>query len=177
MPKGTLSTKSSNILPNLKQNQDSPPLIITAYGPKLVVQKHFTGPGRTRQAHKDECDINRIMARYQQTGVIDFVNKHQAQYGDATGRDFQEAMQLIAESKTLFQDLPSSVRDRFKNDPALFLDFVHDPANEAEMHELGLMAPGAKTPKQREEAAIAAKQEAEKPRRVIVEEKPKPKPE
>lgn len=120
---------------------NQPPSFITAYGPKLVVQKHFTGPGRTKQAFKDECDINQIMARYQKTGVIDFVTKHQARYGDVTGMDFQESMQLVAQAQSMFNDLPSGIRNRFENDPAKFMDFVHDPKNASEMAEMGLMRP------------------------------------
>lgn len=130
----------------LSPQSEQPPLFITAYSSKLVVQKHFDGEGRTKQAFKDECDINQIMARYQKTGVIDFINKHQAQYGDVTGIDFQQAMETIASAQSLFNDLPSTIRTRFKNDPAQFMDFVHDPANAAEMHAMGLMRPDYQPP-------------------------------
>lgn len=148
--KSTLAKTKAEQLSDLPHNiTQQLPQFITAYGAKLVVQKHFDGPGRTKQAFKDECDINNIMARYMKTGVIDFVNKHQGQYGDVTGLDYQEAMETIAQSKTLFNELPSTIRSRFENDPALFLDFVHDPANEEEMHELGLMRPDAVAPSKR----------------------------
>lgn len=112
---------------------------ITAYGPKTKCPMAFPSVGKTKQSFKDECDINVIMSRYMKTGVIDFVNKHQGRYGDVTGLDYQSAMQTISFAQSLFHELPSSVRTRFENDPAQFMDFVHDPSNEAEMHSLGLM--------------------------------------
>jgi len=38
----------------------------------------------------------------------------------------------------MFNDLPSSIRSRFGNDPAAFLDFVQDENNADEMVKLGL---------------------------------------
>ena len=96
------------------------------------------GQTLTRQSHKAECDINNIMKRYQKDGVITHFNKFGKNYGDATGNDFTEAMQIIAKGKSMFEELPSSARSRFDNDPAKFLDFVNDPENLDEMRELGL---------------------------------------
>jgi phage internal scaffolding protein len=39
----------------------------------------------------------------------------------------------------MFNDLPSSIRSRFGNDPAAFLDFVNDEGNADEMIKLGLI--------------------------------------
>jgi len=103
-----------------------------------------TGEGRTKQSFRDECDINIIMSRYLKTGIIDFVSKHSPQYLDLDGQDFTEAMLIVAEAKSLFQDLPSAIRTEFENDPAKFLDFVHDPENLPRMEEMGLLKPGAK---------------------------------
>ena len=87
---------------------------------------------------KKECDINVIMAKYQKTGAITHFNKHQAQYGMADGQTFQDAMNLVCEAQEMFNDLPSSIRSRFGNDPAAFLDFVQDESNADEMVKLGL---------------------------------------
>lgn len=38
----------------------------------------------------------------------------------------------------MFDTLPSKLRLRFGNDPAEFLSFVEDPANDQEMIDLGL---------------------------------------
>jgi len=96
--------------------------------------------GRTKQSHKDECDVNQIMARFQRTGAITHFNKHAAHYEDMTGFDYTTAMQQVAEAQSMFNELPSSLRDRFQHDPANFLNFVQDPANAPEARELGLLA-------------------------------------
>lgn len=100
-----------------------------------------TGPGRTKQSFKDECDINKIMARYQQTGVLDFANKHQASYADVSAIDFQSCMDQIGQAQAMFSDLPSRVRERFSNDPGRFLAFIDNPDNRPEMETLGLLKP------------------------------------
>lgn len=113
----------------------------TAFSPKLKIPTNFAASGRTKQSFKAECDINQIMARYQKTGVIDFTQKHEPQYGDCTGLEFQRAMQVVIDARAMFEDLPSSVRSRFANDPARLLDFVHEPANREEAIKLGLVTP------------------------------------
>lgn len=116
----------------------------TAYSPKSRQQIHFTGPSRTKQSFKDECDINTIMRRYQSTGILpDLMNQKNPQFLDVTGIDYQEAMQTVAEAHSLFQELPSRIRNRFKNDPAEFLAFTSDEKNRQELAEMGLLSPEA----------------------------------
>lgn len=101
------------------------------------------GPSRTKLEFAEEADINRLMARYEQTGQLptDLVGD----YGDfSQAPDFQEAQEIIARAKSQFAGLPGRVRDRFDNDPAKFLEFVHTPGHEAELVDLGLIT--AKTP-------------------------------
>lgn len=111
----------------------------TAYGPKARSKLICPEKGRTKQSHKAECDINNILARFQRTGVLEFVNNRQAQWGDVTGIDYQNAMNLVAETKEHFAELPSNVRNRFNNDPVEYLDFVSDLGNTDEAIKLGLL--------------------------------------
>ncbi|MDC0344486.1 hypothetical protein OAM66_03175 [Pelagibacteraceae bacterium] len=94
---------------------------------------------RTKQSFADECEINNIMAKFQQTGVINHAAKHQATYGQADGTTFQEAMNIVIEAQEAFSDLPSSLRSRFGNDPAAYLNFVSNEENYPEMERLGLL--------------------------------------
>ena len=103
------------------------------------VQIQFGKKGRTKQSFAAECDINNIMAKYQKTGAITHVNQHGAQYGFATSADFTDAMRLTTQAQEMFDGLPSSIRTRFANDPAQFLDFVQDANNEPEMRKLGIL--------------------------------------
>jgi len=113
----------------------------TAYGPRQRLSIAFPETGRTKQEFKNECDINTIMARFDKTGILAFTNRFQPQYGDTTGIEFQNSMETIAAGRSMFQELPSAVRARFQNDPARFLDFVHDERNLDEMREMGLLRP------------------------------------
>jgi len=131
-------TKTPN--PILPLTPTSP--FITAYGPKNRVQLvKGERTGRTKQAFKDQCDINFILARFTKTRVVEWLNSAQPQYGDVTGFDFQHAMDLVVKAKQQFMDLPAKIRTQFDNDPAKFLDFVDDPTNVEQMRAMGLMKP------------------------------------
>lgn len=80
--------------------------------------------GVTEQHHKAACDINKIMAKYQKTGVIEHINNHAERYGNVSGADFKTAQDLIAEQTSVFYELPAYARDAFDNDPANYLDLV-----------------------------------------------------
>lgn len=113
----------------------------TAYGPRVKGVVISTGKGMTKQSHKKECDVNLLMARYQKSGVVTHRNNWEPQYDDATGVDFQVAMNLVISSREMFQELPSQVRKEFDNDPAKFMDFVNNPENGEKMVEMGLANP------------------------------------
>lgn len=117
-------------------------VVRTALGPVLKVPILFPADeGRTKQSFKDECDINVLMKRYEDTGSLEHVNKRVALYRDVTAENFQDAMELLANARGAFMDLPASVRDRFDNDPAKMLAFVEDPDNLAEAESMGLLSP------------------------------------
>lgn len=113
---------------------------------KNRISLNFQKPSRTMQAPKAECDINTIMSKYQKTGLLTHVNEHQGQYADlGDSVDFQMANNHLIAANESFQSLPSSLRKKFDNDPAQFLDFVNDPKNIQEMQKMGL----TKTPYQK----------------------------
>lgn len=96
---------------------------------------------RTKQEFKDECDINQILAKYVKTGVITHSAKFGGQYMDCPAFDFREAMEKVAQAEMMFIELPAKVRERFRNDPGQFLQFVQDPKNAEEAAALGLATP------------------------------------
>jgi len=99
----------------------------SAYIPHDRVYTAVGETSRTQQSFRDETDINNIMAKYQKTGLIDHVNEHGASYGDQpAAADFHEAMNLVANTKSMFEELPSATREDFDNDPSKFLDFIAD---------------------------------------------------
>jgi phage internal scaffolding protein len=97
-----------------------------------------TGEGLTEQAHKDDCDINYILRNYQKTGLIKHAKNNQGKYDDISAVDFSEAMIIVAQAKSMFEELPANMRKRFGNDPGAFLNFVQTPGNEAEMVKMGI---------------------------------------
>jgi phage internal scaffolding protein len=95
-----------------------------------------------QQAFKDECDVNRILKKYDKTGIITHVARAQAQYGDFTQvNEYQVALNTVIQAQASFEELPSSVRKKFGNDPGAFIEFVTNPANADEMVTLGLAQP------------------------------------
>lgn len=97
-------------------------------------------PSLTKQASKDECDINVMMARYQATGQFDNVNERPPQWGDVSNvQSYQDAQNLILDSARRFAALPAETRARFGNDPAQLLGFLNDDRNRDEAMELGLV--------------------------------------
>lgn len=100
------------------------------------------GKSMTKQAHKDEADINNILRKHEKGLVVDHLNLHQGQYGDfIDAPDYHTALNRINDANTAFMSVPAEIRARFSNDAAQFLNFVQDPENLAEMREMGLAHP------------------------------------
>jgi len=111
---------------------------------------------KTEQSHRASCDINKIIARAEKTGLMP-VNLNRGVFGDFSSVDFVDMNIKIAKAKEAFMSLPVAIRSRFGNDVAALLDFVDNPANEEEARELKLI-PGL-TPEQvkaKNDAARAA---------------------
>lgn len=127
----------------------------------MRLQKIFTDELITEQHHREQCDVNQIMARFKRSGAIDHVSKHGPTYQDNTSLDYHTGMNIVAQANTMFAELPASVRKRFHNDPAQFLDFVQNPKNKTEMAELGLLTPEAKALQLAEKPVEKTKKPAE----------------
>lgn len=111
----------------------------TAYSEHVITGTDQTGEeSLTEQSHKKECEINNILKKYQRTGVIEHRNEHQGQYADIPSISFREAQEVIATASSMFEELPSSARKKFNNDPETFLQFVQDERNHQEMYDMGL---------------------------------------
>lgn len=113
----------------------------TAYSPKNQIKLEFPIESPyTRQEFKNECDINYIMLQYEMTGEINHINESAPQYLDCSGEDFRAHMDYIAGAFSLFEELPATIRARFDNDPAEFLDFCSHEKNRPEMAQMGLLS-------------------------------------
>ncbi len=95
----------------------------------------------TEQAHKNQCDVNRIIEKYDKRGIITHVSKFEAKFGDLTGLDFKSMQDQVANAKSMFSNLPGEIRALFENDPANLLTFMENPDNRDEAIKLGLIDP------------------------------------
>ena len=120
----------------------------SAYSPSIPVTLDTSAfNSRTKQAFQKECDINTIMVKYQNTGLVGHNNAVNGRYGDfVSDLDYHSAMNDVIAADEAFASLPSSIRSRFENDPAQFLAFVHDENNIDEMKKMGLLPPDDPAP-------------------------------
>lgn len=120
----------------------------TAYGPKeRVAAPNSGGPGLTKQAPAEECDINALMKRYQKSGHLP-PGMGIGRYGDFYSvEDFLSAQLVVKRAEMQFKSLPARVRDRFDNKPEALLSFIANPENLEEARELGLLKEEIKDPK------------------------------
>ena len=120
----------------------NPPHVQSRFSPWRPPPSVIEGPSLCRQEFADEANINILMARYAATGYMPqpFKSPPVARYGDfAEAPDFLAAQLVINEAREQFAGLPVRLRDRFRNDPVMFLEFVHDPENRDEARKLGLL--------------------------------------
>jgi len=120
------------------------------------------GPVVTKQEMKKEVDINNIIKKYKDTGVVQHVNALQGSFGDFThAMDYQSSLNKVKQAQDSFAALPANIRKRFKNNPAALVAFVEDPKNKREAAYLGLLKPEAtKGVLQADKAARQARQNA-----------------
>lgn len=138
--------KESNIDKPSKENRDTeqwnrwsqPRTMYTAENPPPKVKLICTDPSRTDQSQAAETDVNQILKKFQQTGVLPGVNA-EALYADVSdSMSYHEAMNVVLHAEEQFNSLDAHTRVKFNNDPAQFLDFVNDPKNSKELIKMGL---------------------------------------
>lgn len=111
----------------------------TRYNPAESFGIVFSKPSLTQQHFKDECDINHIVATYQETGIMPQGNREPL-FGDFAGipTSFQESQNLFKEAQDKFYSLPSDLRKMLDNSPQKLLEFMSNPANSEACVKFGL---------------------------------------
>jgi phage internal scaffolding protein len=94
---------------------------------------------RVEQHHKDEVNVNNIVRKHGMELITKVAALQEFTYDDVVGNDFQESMNILLKAADAFESVPSDIRKQFDNDPAKFLDFVHNPDNKDQMITWGLM--------------------------------------
>ena len=97
---------------------------------------------KTEQSHLASTDVNLIMSRFAETGVLPQGNGQSLSFGDLSDAPtYLEALIVVADANEAFAQLPSEIRERFVNDPRKFLAFMDDEKNFDEAVKLGLVKP------------------------------------
>lgn len=115
--------------------------------------------GRTKQCHKNECDIVKIMARFATTQTISHLAKYEGVYADFSDFDFHKQSTLLAQGETIFANLNAELRREFNQNPAEFFAYVNDPKNSKDLQNKlpGLAAPGDQLPAEEKSADFEAR--------------------
>ena len=82
---------------------------------KRIVTTKFEA-SLTKQSLLDSADINKIVKRYHNTGVLPQMDSLEAKYGEITSNDLMEAHQLIFDAQDSFNQVPSEIRKQFNQD-------------------------------------------------------------
>lgn len=92
-----------------------------------------------QQQFKDDSDINVIVERFGLTGELPQNVRVPLEADFIETTDFQSAMNVVRQAQEAFAEMPANVRAEFANDPALFMNFVANPANRKRAEELGIV--------------------------------------
>lgn len=99
-------------------------------------------PSATRQEFADDCDINKLMAQYEKSGILPTVNVAAPRYLDVSDvPDLRSALDTLHEATTAFMTLPATVRREFDNDAMKFVEFAQNSENLPKMREWNLAPP------------------------------------
>lgn len=94
------------------------------------------GPSLTKQSEAESCDINLIVKRYEQTGLLPEKIAREPIYGEfADAPTYMEAQNIISQANAQFALLPAETRAFFMNDPSRFLDYIDNAPNDKKKAE------------------------------------------
>jgi hypothetical protein len=109
--------------------------------PSPKVDPVIFGESLTEQSHKESCDINNIITAATSNPMLlaDPAPDRKIFRDFSSGDNYLELQNQLCEAQSTFNDLPSDVRHYFENDPAKVINFISDPNNALEAHEMGLI--------------------------------------
>ena len=103
-------------------------------------QLHCKDESLARQSEQDAADINVIVKRFTQAGLVP-AEDPSLYFADVSEvGTFADVLERVEQGRKYFYNkVPAVVRARFDHDPAKFLDFMANPENRDEAVELGLI--------------------------------------
>lgn len=106
---------------------------------RSTVHTYNSEPSLADQSYKEEVDVNRILAKYIKSGDETLLQKRQGQYADISNiQDLQTSLSQVQEAQEAFETLPAELRRKLNHSPVEFINYLQNPANDAEAIELGL---------------------------------------
>jgi len=108
---------------------------------QFVPVKKLTG---TRQEFRRECDVNHIIEKYRETGVLGDPQSgtmRQPFYGDFSSYpNLRVQLEITEQANADWERLPAKLRQRFGNNPAAMVEFCMDINNREEAIRLGIVS-------------------------------------
>jgi len=105
-----------------------------------------TEPSKTVQSDRHRAEVKHILARYENTGIVDHLANVDLQFRDVSEfTDFADMMRQTKVAEAEFMRLPSKLREVFNHDVMEWLDAAHDPekveALRPQLEKLGVLEP------------------------------------
>lgn len=113
----------------------------TAYGEKVHNPTMNNEPTKTKQALKDDADVNKLIKKYNQVDLAKQAHDLEAIYGQIDSMDLQDAMNKVNAAEEAFMNVPSEIRGQFNNDPGAWIDFATNEENLEQMRQWGFAPP------------------------------------
>lgn len=104
-----------------------------------IVEVKEQEESKTKQSFKDQCNINKIVDRFQRTGVLPATQNALPRFMDVPQTDLLSALNLVREAESLFYQVPAQIRKKVNNNPVEFLQFIQNPDNMDTLDECGLL--------------------------------------
>ena len=95
---------------------------------RKTFQTDYTGiESQTDQTQAKKGDINEVLRRYRQVGIVEHLNQVDAQFLDVTElpQDYKQVLDYTRLAEEEFMRLPSKLREVFNHDVAEWLDAAH----------------------------------------------------
>lgn len=112
-----------------------------AYTRTRVTTENSSNKTRCVQSERKNSDINNIVGRAYQTGMMPTLNREALAL--PTALSYQESLNKIVSANQAFERLPSQIRDEFSNNPENLLTAVEqsksNPELKSKLQQLGVL--------------------------------------
>lgn len=119
----------------------NPNKILTNFNTRKRVTVTFKKPSLTEQSHSQECDINYIIKKFTNTGILPTNTRQNPEYGFAPNIDFKSALDLVKSAHQEFNELQPSEKALFNHNPELYAQFLTEYVETPQEHTEDITPP------------------------------------